>query len=224
MEINVMLYSLDIFGTFVFAITGAFRGIKYELDILGILILSTVTGLGGGIIRDLILGDTPPAAFKDENYFLFTILAGVLSFLFSKKIAKRWNFIQYADAVGLAVFTVIGSIKGFNHELGLFGVAFTGVVTATGGGVLRDILVAEIPAILRTDFYASAAIIGGVVSFILLTQEISVNNVMFFTFGTTLIFRLIAMNSKFSLPKIKKLPFNPSKMTQDYYESKKNHK
>jgi len=219
-----MLYSLDLFGTFIFAITGAFRGIKHELDILGILILSLITGLGGGIIRDIILGDNPPAAFKDENYFLVTIIAGLLSFFFSVHIAKRWNIVQYADAIGLAVFTVIGSIKGFNNNLGIFGVVFTGVVTATGGGVLRDILVSEIPSILKTEFYATAAIIGGLISFVLLKNSIDINFVMLITFIVTLLLRINAMNSKYSLPKVKKLPSSPSIMTKEYNEYKKNRK
>ncbi len=212
-----MLYGLDLFGTFIFAITGAFRGIKYELDILGILIMSAITGLGGGIIRDVIIGDNPPAAFKDENYLFVTIIGGLLSFYFSIPIAKRWKVIQYADAIGLAVFTVIGAIKGFNNNLGPLGVVFTGVVTATGGGVLRDVLVNEIPAILRTDFYATAAIFGGVLSFLLLLNEVDNNIVMLTAFIVTLIIRLIAMNGNISLPKVKKLPKSPSNMSRDYY-------
>ncbi len=217
-----MLYILDLFGTFIFAITGAFRGIKYELDILGILILATITGLGGGIIRDLVLGLHPPAAFHDENYFICTIIGGLLSFLFSVFISKRWNFIKYADAIGLAVFTVIGSVKGYSYELGFFGVAFTGVVTATGGGILRDVLVSEIPSVLKTDFYATAAILGGVVSFVLLKNGVNPHIVMLVTFVTTLLLRVIAMHTNFSLPVVKKLPYEPKEMTRIHNEFKRN--
>jgi len=106
-----MINFLDIFGTFVFAISGAFRAVKYELDLLGVLVLSVATGVGGGVVRDLILGFTPPAAFQNETYLLVCFVGGLLVFIGSTKIATRWDCVMASDALGLSVFAAIGAAK-----------------------------------------------------------------------------------------------------------------
>ena len=99
-----MLDILDIFGTFVFAVSGAFRAVKYELDILGVLVLSVATGVGGGIVRDVMLGATPPAALQNELYLLVCVLGGLIVFIGARGIAQRWDWVRGADAIGLGVF------------------------------------------------------------------------------------------------------------------------
>ena len=158
-----MLYALDLLGTFVFALSGAFKGRRYELDWLGIFVLAVLTGVGGGLIRDMLLGDTPPAAFQDEWYFVACLLGAVLVIAAAPKIAKRWNRVMLADAVGLGLFAALGAAKGAAHGLGPIGVVMMGALTATGGGVIRDLLVREVPSILHKGFYATAAIIGAAV-------------------------------------------------------------
>lgn len=156
------LYALDIFGTFAFAIAGALKAARHELDALGVLVLATATGVGGGMVRDVLLAYGPPAVFHDNTYLAVCIAAGLLVFFFARGIAARRNLVRYADAVGLGVFTAIGGAKAMAFGLGGIPVVFLAVLTATGGGVIRDILVGEVPVVLRTDFYATASILGAV--------------------------------------------------------------
>jgi len=157
-----MLYFFDLFGTLIFAMTGALRATKHNLDILGLLVLSVVTGVFGGVIRDLIIGDTMPLAFRDERYLLIAILGGMLVFFAAPKIARQWNVVRYLDAIGLGVFAAIGAIKAIEFGAGPVGVIMLSSITATGGGMIRDIFVQEIPAVLRRDFYATAAMLGAI--------------------------------------------------------------
>lgn len=155
-----LIHYLDLFGTAVFAFTGALKAVRHRLDILGVVVLGTITGVGGGVLRDLILGDTPPAAFMEESFLITALAISLLVFLLHKKLRREWSMIKWADALGLAVFTVIGAAKGMQFNLGLVGVLFTGAVTATGGGVIRDMLVREVPAVISRDFYATASLAG----------------------------------------------------------------
>jgi uncharacterized membrane protein YeiH len=209
-----LLFVLDIIGTFVFAISGAFRAVKYELDILGVLVLSIITGVGGGCVRDVILGSNPPAAFQDETYLLTCIAGGLLVFFASRKIAPRWDCVVFADAIGLGVFAAIGAAKASSFELGGVGVVMMAAVTATGGGVIRDILVTEIPAVLRSDFYATAALCGGgaflAAGHLGAPEGAQLACCIVITCGL----RFLAMRYGISLPKIKPLPASPSKLTQ----------
>ncbi|MFL2584046.1 MAG: trimeric intracellular cation channel family protein [Gammaproteobacteria bacterium] len=104
-----MLLILDLFGTLAFAISGAFRAVRYEMDILGVIALSVATGIGGGLVRDLLLGQTPPLALVNESYIIICTLGALLVFIAAPKIAKRWDYVLAADAVGLAVFCAIGA-------------------------------------------------------------------------------------------------------------------
>lgn len=209
-----MLYALDLFGTFVFALSGAFRAVKYELDLLGVLVLATATGVGGGVIRDLLLGHTPPFALKDEAYLLTCLAGGLVVFLASRHIASHWDCVMAADALGLAVFAAIGAAKGAIFGLGNIGIILMGTLTATGGGVIRDVLVAEIPAILRTDFYATAALLGSVCFLFARILGFSQGVQVSVCIAVTLILRLLAMRYQVSLPKVSRLPSSPSRLTQ----------
>ena len=102
-----MLHILDLFGTLAFAISGAFRAVRYEMDILGVIALAIVTGIGGGLVRDTLLGRTPPVALLDQRYFIICILGALIVFFAASKIAKKWDYVMAADAVGLAVFASI---------------------------------------------------------------------------------------------------------------------
>jgi len=152
---------LDIAGTFVFAVAGAFRATRHHLDLLGIMVLAVATGVGGGMIRDMLLGDTPVAAIQSELYLGVCILGGLVVFLASDRVATQWNRVMIMDAIGLGVFAAIGAAKGLAFGLGPIGVMIMAALTATGGGVVRDMLVREVPAVIRHDFYATAALIGG---------------------------------------------------------------
>ncbi len=211
----MIIYCMDILATFVFALSGAFRAVKHELDLLGLLVLATATGIGGGVIRDVVCGDTPPMAFKDETYLLVCLLAGFLVFLLAPLIARRWDVVMIADAIGLGLFSAIGAQKAMSLGLGPLGVMFSGAVTATGGGIIRDILVRRIPDVIQEDFYASAAIAGGAVFY--LAARCGLSDLRAFTFSlvVTVCLRLIAMYKGMRLPKVSRLPASPSTLTRN---------
>lgn len=211
----MVIYITDIFATFVFAVSGAFRAVKHELDLLGVLVLSIATGVGGGIIRDIMLGITPPVAFRDEKYLLVCILAGFTVFLVAPWIAKRWDAVLIADAVGLGLFSAAGAEKAMSMGLGPIGVMFSGAITATGGGVIRDILVREIPDVIKDDFYATAAIVGGAVFYFLSGYGLPDFYVFMASFVFTTALRFIAMHVRIRLPRVKRLPDSPSRLTKN---------
>jgi len=152
----------DLFGTVIFAITGAARGVKAKLDLLGVIVLSCTVGVGGGFIRDALIGATPAAALVNENYLVLCVITGVVVFIFAKRVVYASStIITVCDAIGLGVYTVFGVNKGMLYGLSPIGVVLSGVVTAVGGGVLRDLMVGEIPVVLKSDFYATASLIGG---------------------------------------------------------------
>lgn len=209
-----MLAWLDLFGTLVFAVSGAFRAVKYELDLLGVLVLATATGVGGGIIRDLLIGAKPLAALSDERYLTVCIIGGLLVFVSARRIATRWDKVMLADALGLGVFAAIGAIKATEYGLGPIGVLIMSALTATGGGVIRDMLVNEVPMVLKRDFYATAALIGGGVFLLTgwcgLERRAQVFLVVVITTGL----RVLAMARRFHLPQVHSLPDSPTEMTK----------
>ncbi len=207
-----MFELLDLFGTFIFGLSGAFRAVKYELDILGVLILAIVTGVGGGLARDALMGATPAAALQNENYLIVSIVAGLLVFFWANYLARQWRKIIVSDALGLGVFTAIGVSKALDYGLGPVGAIMMGTITATGGGVIRDIIVKELPAIVKYDFYATASIIGGI-GFIV-ARKFGASPVIEIAIAIVLTagLRIIAMKYKLSLPRVKRLPKSPSKL------------
>ncbi len=195
------LVCFDLFGVFVFALSGGFDAAKYKLDILGIMVLSVATGVGGGIMRDLLLGVNPPAAFINETYLLTCLSAGLVVFFFSNRVERHFEWVRIADALGLGVFAAIGASKAIDHGLGWVGVLMISAMTATGGGVIRDLLLREIPMVLRTDFYASAAIIGGAT--MLLTHYLGLGEPLqiIISASAAIVARFAAMKWGLSLPK-----------------------
>ena len=155
-----MLTALDLIGTFVFALSGALKGVRHQLDWLGVAVLAALTGVGGGIVRDVLLGDTPPAVFRDERFFVACLAGAAVVIAAAPRVAARWNLVMVADAVGLGLFAALGAAKGAAHGLGPIGVVLMGTLTAVGGGVVRDVLVGERPAVLYKGFYATAALLG----------------------------------------------------------------
>ncbi|MHC1691413.1 MAG: trimeric intracellular cation channel family protein [Sphaerochaetaceae bacterium] len=168
----LIMYGFDIFGTMIFAITGAVRGVRSRLDFLGVLVMACTVGVGGGILRDLLLGATPVNAYMDETYLIVCIITGIMVFFMAPKVVGRWQIITICDAIGLGVFTALGVAKGQQYGVSHIGVVLSGVFTAVGGGVIRDIMVGTIPVVLMSDFYATASLIGGVVYLLLYSTGI----------------------------------------------------
>jgi uncharacterized membrane protein YeiH len=158
--LHVLLLVLDLGGTFVFAISGAVAGVKHRLDIFGVLVLSFAAGNAGGITRDLLIGASPPAAIADWKYLAVSILAGLTAFFWYPITDRFRNDVLWFDAVGLAFFAVAGAEKALVYKLSPVMSALLGMLTGIGGGMLRDVLVTEIPTVLRADLYALAALAG----------------------------------------------------------------
>ncbi|QOX79985.1 trimeric intracellular cation channel family protein [Trichlorobacter lovleyi] len=161
------LYSLDLLGTAAFAASGALAAIRREMDLFGVLMLGLVTACGGGTLRDLLLGDTPPFIFKDETYLYLSVAVALLVFIFRHHLEFLHHPLPYFDAVGLGTFVVIGTGKALEFKLGLFGSVMMGVMTATAGGMIRDLLSAQVPMVLQREVYASACLAGGTLLYLL---------------------------------------------------------
>lgn len=155
---HVLLSVLDLGGTFVFAISGATVAAKRRMDIFGVLVLAFAAGNAGGISRDLLIGAVPPAAISNWIYLGASVLAGLIVFFRYPLIARLNHPVLWFDAVGLAFFAVAGTQKALAHGLDPIMAALLGMLTGIGGGMLRDVLANEIPAVLRSDLYALAAL------------------------------------------------------------------
>jgi len=158
--IKAFLVTLDLLGVFAFAVSGASAGIEKRLDIFGILVLATVAATFGGIARDLLIGAVPPAAIASAHYLIVSLLAGLAAFIWYPLIKKLQSPVLFFDAIGLAFFVVTGTQKALAFGINPVIAAVLGMLTGIGGGVMRDLLVAQVPVILRTDFYALAALAG----------------------------------------------------------------
>jgi uncharacterized membrane protein YeiH len=156
-------YALDLIGTFVFALSGAMAGVKHKLDIFGVLVLSFAAANTGGIVRDVLIGAVPPGAINDWHYLGVSLVAGLVTFYFTSEISNRSNLILLFDAAGLALFAVSGAHKALLHGLNPVMATLLGMLTGIGGGMARDILLAEIPTVLRADLYAVAALAGAAI-------------------------------------------------------------
>jgi uncharacterized membrane protein YeiH len=158
--LHTLLLVLDLFGTFVFALSGALVAVRRGLDLFGVLVMSFAASSAGGIARDLLIGATPPAALQDWRYLGVSLLAGVMTFYRHADIERMRNPMQLSDAAGLALFAVAGAQKAIAFDLAPGMAALLGMLTGIGGGMLRDVLVSEIPAVLRAELYAVAALAG----------------------------------------------------------------
>ena len=160
------LLVLDLVGTFVFALSGAVAGVRERLDLFGVLVLSFAAASAGGIMRDLLIGAVPPAAISDWRYLAVSLLAGLVVFFWypvSERIRNLRNHVLVFDAAGLALFAVVGTQKALGYRLNPVMAALLGVLTGIGGGMLRDVLVTQVPTVLRAELYAVAALAGAVV-------------------------------------------------------------
>ena len=153
----------DLAGTFVFALSGALAGVKRKLDLFGVLVLSFAAANSGGIARDVLIGAIPPGVLSDWRYLGISLAAGLLTFYFSTVIIRLWNPVLLFDAAGLALFAVSGAQKALDHGLDPVMATSLGMLTGIGGGMMRDVLLTEIPTVLRSELYAVAALAGAAV-------------------------------------------------------------
>jgi uncharacterized membrane protein YeiH len=163
LQTQTLVLVLDLAGTFIFALSGAMAAMTHRLDLFGVLVLSFAAGNVGGITRDLLIGATPPAAIGDWRYVGVSIAAGVLTFWCAPVIKRVRSPVLILDAAGLGLFAVSGATKALAYNLDPVPAMLLGMLTGIGGGMMRDVLVAEIPSVLREDFYAVAALAGAAV-------------------------------------------------------------
>jgi uncharacterized membrane protein YeiH len=160
---QVLLLSLDIMGTFAFAVSGASAGVKRGLDLFGVLLLAFAAAAVGGIARDILIGAIPPAALSDWRYLVTALVAGAVTFGWHPLVDRLKNPVQLFDALGLALFAVAGAEKALAYGLSPMMAALLGMLTGIGGGIVRDMLLAGVPSVLRSELYAVAALVGAIV-------------------------------------------------------------
>src|ERR1700724_2330831 len=154
---------LDWVGTFAFALSGGLLGVQKRFDLFGVLFLSFVVSVVGGMMRDVLIGAIPPVAIADIHYFAIAMIGGLITFSWYPKVASLQRQILLLDAVGLALFAVIGAQKAIDHGINPLMAAILGMLTGIGGGMTRDVLAGNIPFVLRGDLYAVAALAGGAI-------------------------------------------------------------
>jgi len=157
---KILVLALDLGGTFAFALNGAMTAVRHRLDLFGILVLSLAAATFGGVTRDVMIGAFPPAALSDWRYVAVSLVAGLAIFFFYSAADRVRSAVLILDATGLAFFAVSGALKALAYGLMPFAAVMLGVLTGVGGGVARDVLVAEIPSVLRAELYAVAALAG----------------------------------------------------------------
>lgn len=200
--VGTLLLVLDLCGTFVFALSGGMTAVRHRLDFFGVLVLSLVTATFGGMIRDVLLGATPPASLGDWRYVAVSLVAGSIAFLWCSTLERWRSSVVVLDAAGLGLFAVSGAVKALAFRLNPAAAVILGVLTGVGGGVIRDVLVREIPMILRADVevYAVAAMIGAsvVVAGILMGVHSTTASLM--GAGVCFVVRVIAVRRGWRLP------------------------
>jgi len=168
-----LLLVLDLVGTFVFGLNGALTAVRTaRLDIVGVVTLGVITAVGGGIIRDVLIGAIPPATFRDWRYLALATCGALIAFVASRRLGRLETPIVVLDAVGLSVFAVMGTAKAGLYGLETGPAILLGVVTAVGGGTLRDSLVGEVPSVLRSDLYAIPALVAAAITVVLMEVRI----------------------------------------------------
>lgn len=194
------MFVFDIIGTIAFAMAGALTAVQKKLDVFGVFILALTTALGGGVVRDIIISNTPPMAFRNYELVMISLLSAIFVMFVYKSIDKFNVAIQVCDAIGLGAFTVGGANMAIEFGLNnLLAVTFLAVVTGVGGGIIRDIFVQEIPGVFCKEIYAVAALIGSI-CFYFIYPYFSMQTAMYVCFIVTTLLRLIAMKYDIHLP------------------------
>lgn len=166
LDVNATLQAaLNIVGMFVFAISGALLAVRKNYDIVGMAVLAEITAIGGGVLRDLILGAIPPAAITDPFSFIAPIAATLVAFFAYERISRIEAAVLVFDAAGLGVFCVVGTVKALAWGMGPISAIALGALTAVGGGIMRDVLAREAPAVMRSDseLYFLPALLGSII-------------------------------------------------------------
>ena len=200
-----MLLGLDLLGTFAFALNGGLTAVRAaHVDVVGVVTLGMITALGGGIIRDILLGALPPATFVDWRYLAVAAAGGLIAFLFSRLLGRFTRTIDVLDAAGLSLFAVTGAGKALELGVGPVQAIILGAVTGVGGGTLRDVLIRQVPSVLSSGLYAIPALVGAAVVVVAATS--GVNQVLgapvaLGAAGICFVIRMIGVHFKLDAPR-----------------------
>lgn len=197
-----MFYTLEMLGTIAFAFSGALAGLNKRMDIFGIFVVAFVTAIGGGMLRDMLIGNTPVVWMLDLTYLVVVVFSTIFAIVFRKNLIYLRLSLFLFDAIGLGIFTIIGIEKGITAGLHPVICIALGTMTACFGGVVRDIFCNDIPIIFRKEIYATICIVGGIILFILKRIDLSDNLIYLTTSILIILLRLIVVKYKWSLPKV----------------------
>ena len=200
-----LLLTIDLIGTFVFAVEGASVAVQANLDILGLMVLGFATALGGGIIRDVLIGAIPPNSILDWRYPAAAFIGAAVVFLQSSFVNRvPAPLITTLDAAGLALFAVAGAAKALDYNIHPFLAVLMGGITGVGGGTIRDVLLARIPSVLRSDVYAAAGLAGAIT--MVLALKLKLRPAIATTLGIVVCFtlRMVAVHQHWNLPRVMK--------------------
>ena len=198
---HTLLLTLDLVGTFVFAISGGLIAVRNQLDIVGVVVLSTATGIGGGVIRDVLIGAVPPPGVADWRYLLTPVIAGLVIFWWHPAVERLEPVVHVFDAFGLGLFCVSGALKAHEFGLGPVPAAALGMVTGVGGGIIRDLLAGRVPVVLRHgELYAMPALAGAAI--VATGVELGIANAVVIAAGATVTigWRVIALRRGWAAP------------------------
>ena len=201
MQGSLLLLILDLTGTFAFALNGALTAIRISrVDIVGVIALAMITALGGGILRDIMIGNVPPATFRDWRYLAVAAGGGLIAFTFSRRLGRFATPILMLDAAGLSLFAVTGSLTALDFGLGHGQAIILGAVTAVGGGTIRDVLIRQIPSVLSSGLYAIPALVGAAI--LVIGQELGANLVVIaiVAAGVCFVIRMIGVHLALDAP------------------------
>lgn len=197
-----LLFVLDLTGTFAFGLNGALTAVRAtHLDVVGVVTLGMMTALGGGVIRDVLIGAIPPATFVDWRYFALAVAGGVIAFLLGQRLDRLETPIVVLDAVGLSVFAVIGAAKAIEYGLGVAPAVLLGVITAVGGGTIRDALVGQVPTVLRTELYAIPAMVATIATVAAISLDVYSLPVALAAAGVCFVIRMLGVRFNLHAPR-----------------------
>lgn len=200
----MLIFSLfDIAGTIAFAISGALTAMEKKLDLFGVFIIALVTSIGGGTLRDMLIGNTPVTWLLNLQSFYIVFAMVLITITFRKRLNYFRTSLLLFDTIGLSVFTIIGIQKGLSINLSPIVCTLLGTITACFGGVIRDILCNEIPVLFRKEIYATACVLGGALFFLLKTFGFEEEILHIVCISSIIILRLLSVYFKWSLPQIK---------------------
>ncbi|MCA2428764.1 TRIC cation channel family protein, partial [Vibrio chemaguriensis] len=198
---SMLLYMIDLFGTAIFAVSGVLLAGRLKMDPFGVIVLGSVTAIGGGTIRDMALGATPVFWITDTTYLWVIFVTCLLTMILVRRPKRlAWWVLPVCDAIGLAVFVGIGVEKALAYNASGMVAVIMGVITGCGGGIIRDVLAREVPMVLRSEVYATACIIGGIFHTMAVSMGYDHSTALLAGVISTLVIRLGAIRWHLSLP------------------------